>query len=180
VFIEAGTMAFIGVAFGFFGSTLNVDPHVSGMTIAVVAFIMAATLTVIALWLRPVFLAGFNVLAMTVLVVTGTTMVFPRFDVTDTMRPWRGALAQLAPPEQNVLMYKPQRWAEYGLAYYRFNHVQTAFSPDEFVRVTTARGRVLCVAEDKTLEELSHVPNVDLEVVHAIGGQTAFWAWPVK
>ena len=180
VFIEAGMMAFIGVAFGFFGSTLNVDPHVSGMTIAVVAFIMAAALTVIALWLRPVFLAGFNVIAMTVLVVTGTTMVFPRFDTTDTMRPWRGALAQLAPQDQNVLMYKPQRWAEYGLEYYRFNHVQTAFSPEEFVRAANAQGRVLCVAEDETLEELSHVPSVDLEVVHAIGGHTAFWAWPAK
>src|SRR5262245_31039731 len=32
VFIEAGAMVFIGVAFGFFGSTLNVDPHVSGIT----------------------------------------------------------------------------------------------------------------------------------------------------
>jgi hypothetical protein len=42
------------------------------------------------------------------------------------------------------------------------------------------QGRILCVAEDKTLEELSHIPNVDLEVVHAIGGHTAFWAWPVK
>jgi hypothetical protein len=130
--------------------------------------------------LKPVFLAGFNVIAMTVLVVTGTTMVFPRFDATDTMRPWRVALQHLAPQDQNVLMYKPQRWAEYGLAYYRFNHVLTAFSPDEFVRATAAQGRVLCVAEDKTLNELSRVPNVDLEVVHAIGGQTAFWAWPVK
>jgi hypothetical protein len=27
---------------------------------------------------------------------------------------------------------------------------------------------------------LSHIPEVDLEVVHAIGGQTAFWLWKVK
>lgn len=180
VFIEAGTMAFIGVAFGFFGNTLNVDPHVSGMLIAVVAFVMAAALTVIALWLRPVFLGGFNVIAMTVLIVTGTTMIFPRFDVTDTMRPWQPALAQLAPQTQTVVMYKPQRWAEYGLDYYWFNHVQTVFSEEEFVQAASAQGRILCITEDKTLEELSRVPAIDLEVVHAIGGHTAFWAWPVK
>jgi 4-amino-4-deoxy-L-arabinose transferase-like glycosyltransferase len=180
VFIEAGTMAFIGVAFGFFGNTLNVDPHVSGMVIAIVAFVMTAMLIVIALWLRPVFLAGFNVVAMTALIITGTTMVFPRFDATDTMRPWRLALAQLVPEYQTVVMYKPQRWAEYGLGYYHSNHVRSVFSPQEFVQTASMQGRILCVAEDKTLEELSHIPHVDLEVVHAIGGHTAFWAWPVK
>jgi 4-amino-4-deoxy-L-arabinose transferase-like glycosyltransferase len=180
VFIEAGTMAFIGVAFGFFGSTLNVDPHVSGTLIAVVAFVMAAVLTVIAVWLRPVFLAGFNVVAMTALLVTGTTMVFPRFDATDTMRPWQTALSQLVREDQTVVMYKPQRWEEYGLDYYRFNRVHSVFSPEEFVHAASSQGRILCVAEDKTLEELSQVPAIDLEVVYAVGGQTAFWAWPVK
>lgn len=180
VFIEAGTMAFIGVAFGFFGNTLNVDPHVSGMLITVVAFVMAAGLIVIALWLRPVFLAGFNAAAMVALVVTGTAMVFPRFDVTDTMRPWQPALAQLIGNDQTVVLYKPERWAEYGLDYYRFNRVHSVFSPEEFVQTASQQGRILCISDDKTLEELSHVPSIDLEVVHAIGGHTAFWAWPVK
>jgi 4-amino-4-deoxy-L-arabinose transferase-like glycosyltransferase len=179
VFIEAGTMAFIGVAFGFYGSTLNVDPHVSGMTIAVVTFFMAAALCVIALWLRPWFLAGLNVVAIIALVVTATTMVFPRFDATDTMRPWQPALSQLVPAGQPVIMYKPERWAEYGLQYYRPN-VLTVFSTDEFVQAVTAQSRVLCIAEDSSLTELSQVPTVDLEVVHAIGGHTAFWAWQVK
>jgi 4-amino-4-deoxy-L-arabinose transferase-like glycosyltransferase len=177
VFIEAGTMAFIGVAFGFYGTTLNVDPHVSGTVIMVVTFVMAATLAVIALWLKPAFLAAFNVVTMGALVITATTMVFPRFDATDTMRPWNAALASFVADNENVLMYKPPRWAEYGLQYYRSNHVQTAFSPDELVRVMTAEQRMLCIAEDKRLEELSHLTEVDLEVVHAIGGQTAFWIW---
>ena len=180
VFIEAGTMAFIGVAFGFFGSTLNVDPHVSGMVITVVTFVMAAILAAIALWLKPVFLAGFNIIAMVALVITATTMVFPRFDATDTMRPWQPALAQLVPDDQNVLMYKPARWAEYGLQYYRYNHLQSVSSPEELVDAIKTQPRVLCIAEDKTLQELSHVPAVDLEVVHAIGGHTAFWVWQVK
>ena len=180
VFIEAGTMAFIGVAFGFYGTTLNLDPHVSGTLIMTVTFTMAALLVVIALWLKPVFLAGFNVIAMTALVITAITMVFPRFDATDTMRPWSTALASLVPSDQVVLMYKPSRWAEYGLQYYWFNRVQTVFSPEDLIRATTSQSRLLCIADDKMLEELAHVTAVDVEVVHAIGGQTAFWVWKTK
>ncbi len=180
VFIEAGTMAFIGVAFGFYGSTLNVDPHVSGTVIMIVTFVMAGVLAVIALWLDPVFVGGFNIVAMIALVITATTMVFPRFDATDTMRPWNQALASLLPDDQTVFMYKPARWAEYGLQYYRSNHIQSVFSSTELVNAAATQARVLCIAEDKKLEELSHVPEVDLEVVHAIGGQTAFWLWKVK
>jgi len=40
--------------------------------------------------------------------------------------------------------------------------------------------RLLCISEDKTLEELAHLTQVDMEVVHAIGGQTAFWIWKAK
>jgi len=119
VFIEAGTMAFIGVAFGFFGNTLNVDPHVSGTLIAAVTFTMAAILAVVALWLSPLFLAAFNVIAIIALVITAATTVLPRFDTTDTMRPWQNALEQLVPNDEAVVMYKPARWAEYGLQYYR-------------------------------------------------------------
>jgi hypothetical protein len=93
------------------------------------------------------------------------------------MRPWNSALASLVPADETVFMYKPTRWAEYGLQYYRFNHVQSVFSPDELVRATSTQPRVLCIAEDETLAELSKVRQVDLEVVHAIGGQTAFWVW---
>jgi 4-amino-4-deoxy-L-arabinose transferase-like glycosyltransferase len=180
VFIEAGTMAFIGVAFGFYGNTLNVDPHVSGALIMAVTFTMAGALAVIALFLRPVFLAGFNAIAMASLVIMATTIVFSRFDATDTMRPWSAALASLAPPHETVFMYKPARWAEYGMQYYRFNQVHSVFSVDDLVNAAATQPRILCIAEDTLLEELSHVPAIDLEVVHAIGGQTAFWMWKVK
>jgi 4-amino-4-deoxy-L-arabinose transferase-like glycosyltransferase len=180
VFIQAGLMAFIGVAFGFFGSTLNVDPHVSGMVIAMVAFSITLALLVIALWLRPVFLAGLNAFVMTLLVLTATTMVFPRFDATDTMRPWQSALRDLLRDSQTVILYKPERWVEYGLDYYRSDRVHTIFSPQELVQATVSEGRVLCLTDDTTLDEVSRIPDVDLEVVHAIGGHTAFWAWQVK
>jgi 4-amino-4-deoxy-L-arabinose transferase-like glycosyltransferase len=180
VFIEAGAMVFIGVAFGFFGSTLNVDPHVSGVLIAVVTFTAAAALTIIALWLRPVWLAAFNAAVMIALVITAATMVFPRFDVTDTMRPWQSALAQIVPAEQMVLLYKPERWAEYGMQYYRPNHIRTVFSPQELADATKTGGRLLCISDDKFLREVSGLPSVDLQVVHSIGIHSAFWVWQVK
>jgi 4-amino-4-deoxy-L-arabinose transferase-like glycosyltransferase len=180
VFTEAGTMVFIGVAFGFYGNTLNVDPHVSGTLIATITFLMAAILSAMALWLRPMFLAFFNTAAILGVVITATTMVFPRFDLTDTMRPWEPALAEFVSDHQTVLMYKPPRWAEYGLQYYRFNRVRAVFSPEELIHAMADQQRVLCIAEDKTLEELTHVANVDMKVVHTIGNQTAFWAWQTK
>jgi 4-amino-4-deoxy-L-arabinose transferase-like glycosyltransferase len=180
VFIEAGTMAFIGVAFGFFGNTLSVDPHVSGGLIVAVTFTMAALLAVVALWLKPLFLAAFNVTAVVALVITAATMVFPRFDITDTMRPWHRALGQLVSDDESVFLYKPARWAEYGLQYYRSNHVRSVFSPDELTDATRAGARILCISDDKSLQEVSRVPTVDLQVVHTIGSQTAYWVWQVK
>ena len=180
VFIEAGLFAFIGVAFGFFGNTLNVDPHVSGTLILTVTLVMAGALCLMAVWLDPMWLAVFNCAAITSLVVTATTMVFPRFDMTDTMRPWQHALAQIAPADQTVLMYKPARWVEYGLQYYRNNHVRGVFSAEELTQAIRNESRVLCIADDKALAEVSHVSTVDVEVVHTIGNESAFWIWQTR
>ena len=137
-------------------------------------------LIIIALWLNPLFLAGFNAVAVVALVVTAATMVFPRFDVTDTMRPWQDALAQLVSDSETVVMYKPARWAEYGLQYYRANRVRTVFSPEELADATKTGARVLCISDDEALPEVSRVPGMDLEVVHTIGNRTAFWVWQEK
>jgi 4-amino-4-deoxy-L-arabinose transferase-like glycosyltransferase len=177
VFVEAGLLTFIGVAFGFFGNTLNVDPHVSGTLIFTITLMMAAILCVMALWLRPEWLVVFNVTAITALVITATTMIFPRFDLTDTMRPWEQALEQIAPDGQTVVMYKPARWVEYGLQYYRNNRVRGVFSQEELAKAIQGQPRILCIADDKALAEVSHVESVDVEVVHTIGKATAFWIW---
>jgi hypothetical protein len=178
VFIEAGVMAFIGVAFGFFGGMLNVDPHVSGTLIAVVSFTLAIFLAVIALWLAPTFLAAVNVTAMLAIVIIATNLVFPRFDVTDTMRPWEKALEQIVPQSQIVFLYRPSRWMEYGLQFYRANNSKGVGSPEELSSVIGAN-RAMCIAEDKSLDELAKLGNVDIQVVHTIGNQTAFWIWRV-
>ncbi len=179
VFIEAGTLAFIGVAFGFFGHMINVDAHVSGMLIAAITFGFAAVLAISALWLNPSFLAAFNSAVMVVIVLTATNFVFPRFDQADTMRPWSEALNRIATKDQIIFMYKPDRWVEYGLEYYRFSHAQALFSPEQLAAVAKNEPRILCLAEDKILPELSGMGNVDLEIVESIGNQTAFWAWRV-
>jgi 4-amino-4-deoxy-L-arabinose transferase-like glycosyltransferase len=180
VFVEAGLLAFIGVAFGFFGNTLNVDPHVSGMLIFTVTVVMAGILCAMGLWLKPAWLVVFNVAAITALVITATTMVFPRFDITDTMRPWEQALSQIAPADQTVVMYKPARWVEYGLQYYRNNRVRGVFSQEELTEAIRNEPRVLCIADDKALAEVSHVTTLDVEVVHTIGNESAFWIWQTK
>ncbi len=86
-------MLFIGVAFGFFGEMLNVDPHISGAKITFIAFAMAAVLAIIATWMNPPILVGFNAMAMALLVLIATNYVLPRFETTDTMRPWRDRAA---------------------------------------------------------------------------------------
>ncbi len=180
VFIEAGTMAFIGIAFGFFGNMINLDAHVSGLLIAAVTFGIAAALVVVALWLTPSVLAGFNAITMTLLVLAATNFIFPRFDRAETMRPWDQALSDLVPADQVVFLYKPPRWMEYGLQFYRYNNARGIFSPDEMAALIAKEPRVLCIAEDRTLEELTHLANLDLEVVDTIGNQSAFWVWQVK
>src|ERR1051326_1873554 len=180
VFVEAGAMVFIGVAFGFFGNTLNLDPHVSGTLIVAVTFGAAAVLTAMALWLNPVWVAAFNGSLMVVLVITAATIVFPRFDVTDTMRPWQSALGRFIPADEMVFLYKPERWAEYGMQYYRPNHIRSVFSPDELANAAKNGGRLLCISDDRTLTEVSRLSSVDLQVVHTIGNHTAFWFWQAK
>jgi len=177
VYIEAGTIAFIGVAFGFFESMIHVDPHVSPALIAIVAFIVAVLLSLIALWLKPPFLAAFNVAFMFAVVIIATSMVFPRFERTDTMRPWQQALEQIVPQNQMVFLYKPARWMEYGLQYYRSSNARSIGTPEELSTVTGNGAKVLCIAEDKSLQELAQVGHLEMEVVHTIGNQTAFWVW---
>src|SRR5947199_6415672 len=112
------------------------------MLIFTITLIMAGVLCVMALWLDPMWLAAFNCAAITMLVVMATTMVFPRFDITDTMRPWEPVLAQLVPDDQTVVMYKPARWVEYGLQYYLNNRVRGVFSTEELTAAIRTEPRI--------------------------------------
>jgi len=68
---------------------------------------------------------------------------------------------------------------EYGLQFYRNNNAMGVGSPEELSGVI-GQSRVLWIAEDKTLDELTRQGKLDIEVVHTIGNQTAFWVWHVE
>lgn len=178
--IEAGMMIFIGIAFGFFGGLLHIETHVDGMVIAGITFAIAAMLIVIAFWLKPAVLAGFHVMTMVLLVLFAASLILPRFDITDTMRPWSEALVNLVPDDQMVYMYKPRPWAEYGLQYYRSGKATAIVNPDQLMQVTAEAPQVLCITDNKTLDEVAHIANVDVKIVLELGNQTAFLAWRAK
>ena len=180
VFIEAGTMIFIGVAFGFFGELLTVNPHVDGMLIVGVTFVLAAMLVAIGFLLNPKFLAGFNLMAMVLLVLFGVSLILPRFNMSDTMRPWAAALREKVADDQVVYMYKPQRWEEYGLQYYRFGKAAAVNSKDEMLKITEGQTGVLFITDNKLLDEVAQIANVDMKIVLPLGDQTAFLAWRTK
>jgi 4-amino-4-deoxy-L-arabinose transferase-like glycosyltransferase len=176
VFIEAGAMLFIGIAFGFFGEMLNVDAHISGLKILLMTSTMAAMLVLIAIWLKPLSLFGFNAIAMTIVVLIATSFVLPDFETTDTARPWRSVLASMIPDEQTVYLYKPARWMEYGIQFYRFNKMQGVWSPAEFDTVLQKEPRALFVSDDKGLAELGKVDGIEIKIMKTVGTQTVFWA----
>lgn len=180
VFIEAGTMLFIGVALGFFSQMLDVDPQVSGGLIASVTFGIAALLVAVALWLNPVILAGVNIAMVALAVFIAATFVLPRFDVSDTMRPWSRALPEVVGDDQTVFMYKPARWMEYGMQFYRRSNARGLYSPEELVGVIHGESRIFLIADESTLIELGQIEDIEMQIVQTLGNQTALWAWHSK
>jgi hypothetical protein len=92
------------------------------------------------------------------------------------MRPWDRVLQKMVPADETVVMYRPSRSMEYGLQYYRSNHAVGVGTPAELAAVLHDKP-VLCIAEDKAIDELVRMGDVDMKVVHSIGTQTAFWIW---
>jgi len=145
-----------------------------------VTVVIAAILVVIGLWLKPQVLAGFNLFAMFLLVLFSVTLVVPRFDLTDTMRPWSKALSNLVTEQQIVYLYKPQRSDEYGLGSYRSGKVAAINSPSQMVDLTGNEKEIFCITDNKTLDEVAHIANVEMKVMLSLGNQTAFLAWRSK
>ena len=100
--------------------------------------------------------------------------------MSDTMRPMSDALVNLVPDQRVVYMYKPQRWAEYGLQAYRSGKATAINSPEQLIKLTEGEPEVLCITDNKTLDEVAHIANVDMKIVLALGNQTAFLAWRAK
>jgi len=137
-------MIFIGVAFGFFGGMLNVNPHVDGMLIATVTFAIAAMLIVIGLWMKPQTLAAFNLIAIVFLVLFGVSMILPRFDLTDTMRPWSAALVNMVPDEQIVTCIT-HALGGIRASYYRSGKAAPINSPEQMMALTASQPDLWCM-----------------------------------
>ena len=180
VFIEAGTMLFIGIAFGFFGEMLNVDPHISGMRITAITVAIAAGLAFIATWLRPPELAIFNAAVMAVLVLIATNFVLPRFETTDSMRPWQSVLQSTIPGDQKILLFQPTRWMVYGMQYYRFNKMGEVWTPEDLDAALQSGSKAYFVADDKALVEFGKAQGVEIKILTTVGNQSLFEAWRAR
>ncbi len=178
VVLQALLVVAVGVTFGFFGEAINVDFAIAPIALVSAALVLAGALVAIGMLLPPAVLGGFNVVTIGILVFAITNAFYPRADTLETMRPWTGKLERFVSESQEVILYKPDRWMEYGLQFYRNNRIQKALSEQELAELTDPGGaRLLCIAEDRLLDELSTSNAVEVEVVETSGNQAAFWVW---
>ena len=177
-FLQALLVVAVGVTFGFFGEAINVDFALAPVVLVTAALVIAGALIAIGVWLPPPVLGAFNVVTIGIVVFAITNAFFPRAENLETMRPWTGKLDRFVSENQEVLLYKPDRWMEYGLQFYRDNRTRTALSEEQLAEMTDPGGaRLLCIAEDRLLDELSTSNAVEVEVVETVGNQAAFWVW---
>lgn len=177
VFLQAVLWVAIGVTLGLFGDSLNVDLQVEGMLALVPAFVLAGILVAIALWFPPAVLGVFNVVSISVLVMAITHTVFPRIQSMESMKPWGAEVRQLIDGDQELILYRPEPWMEYGIQFYRDAASRVATSQEELAELTDSDSRTLGIAPNQFLDELSASDTVLIEVVSTVGDQTAFWAW---
>ena len=177
VFLQAAVTLAIGIVLGFFPDALNVDLQVGTGAALGISAVIAGLLVAIGIWLPPPALGLFNVVKVALIVFVLTTAVAPRLDTVPTMQPWADELDRFVSDDQSVVLYKPDRWIEYGLAYYRNNPRLTALSEEELSQLAPSGRRTLCLAESGMLDELSTSATIAIEVVHTIGDVAAFWVW---
>lgn len=180
VFMEAAVLIAIGVAALFFGSELKVDDFMRPSLVVVTTFGLAAVLAAFGLWLKPPFLACFNASVVGLSILAAIIFVFPRVDPTETMRPWGAVLHRFVGDEQTVFLYKVPRWMEFGLQYYRDRQALKIDTPQDLVSIASASPAALCIAEDTMMDEITRVSGIDIQVVHTIGRQSAFWIRRVR
>ncbi len=177
VLCQAAFSIAIGITVGFFGDAINVDVQTYGVLLAVASFLAAGALVGLAIWMPAPALGAFNTAVMAIVVLVITGVVFPHGPMAETMEPWTEELERFVSDQQPVILYKPDRWMEYGLRYYRDNNAVTALSGEALAELIQAGTRLICIAEGRMLDELSTSNDVAIEVVHSIGNQVAFWAW---
>lgn len=175
--LQAAFWAAAGVLLAFFEDTLSIGLSLPAAAVLVPALVMAGVLVAIALWSSPRAFGAANVLSMILLVTGLTVAVFPHIQSVESMRPWSVELDRYGADAERIVLYKPDRWMEYGLQYYRDRAPVVVGSEQELVEFTRSEGRVLCIAEVGVLAELGTSDTILIEVVSSVGDQSAFWAW---
>jgi 4-amino-4-deoxy-L-arabinose transferase-like glycosyltransferase len=177
VYLQAAFWVGAGVTLAFFENSLSIGLSLPDAAVLVPAFLMAGVLVAVALWSSPKAFGAANVLSMVLLVTGLAVAVFPHIQSVESMRPWRGELDRYGPDAERVVLYKPDRWMEYGLQYYRDGTPIVVDSEQELVELTLSVGRVFCIAQAGVLRELGTSDTILIEVVSSVGDQSAFWAW---
>jgi 4-amino-4-deoxy-L-arabinose transferase-like glycosyltransferase len=179
VLIEAAVWSSIGVVATFFGDLISVEiPIGGGMGLLGLTLAIAAVLVVIAFRLSPPALGIFNAVTVVGLVLILTGLVFPGAQAIQSVRPWVSELEQIGVSGEQVLLYRPPRWMEYGFDFYLGAPPRTVQGEDELIEITESGARFICISETSRMEELSYASDrVAIEVAGALGSQTAFWCW---
>jgi hypothetical protein len=81
----------------------------------------------------------------------------------------------MVPDEQTVFTYRPPRWVEYGMQFYRYNKTQDIWTPEELKMVVPRGEKKLFVSDEKGLVDLGSIPGVEIKIEKAVGNLSVFW-----
>ena len=174
---EAALWLSVGLVAVFLRDLIRVEvPIGGGLGLLGLTAAIAAGLVVLAAFPPPA-LGIFNVATVVGLVLVVTGLVFPGVQAVESMRPWVGALEDLGSGGDEVALYQPPRWMEYGFEFYLDRPAHVIASEAQLIEITESGSRLFCISETSTLDRLSESDRIAIEVVEARGSQSAFWVW---
>lgn len=178
VVLEALTWLSFGVVAVFFRDLIRADvPVGGGLGLLGLTIAAAAGLLVAAAAFPPPVLGTFNTVVIVGLVLILTGLVFPGAQAVESVRPWVRELGDLPRGGEEIVLYKPPAWMEYGFQFYLNRRVPTIDSEEDLIVATETGARYFCVSESATVDQLSVSDRIAVQIVGAMGSQTAFWVW---
>lgn len=178
VVLEALTWLSFGLIAVFFRDLIRTDvPIGGGLGLLGLTIAVATGLLVVAAAFPPPVLGAFNAAVTVTLVLVFTGLVFPNAQAVESVRPWVSELDELPMGGEEIVLYKPPPWMEYGFEFYLNRRVPTIASEEDLIVATETGARYFCVSESATVDQLSVSDRIAIQIVDARGSQTAFWAW---
>ena len=108
---------------------------------------------------------------MVLLVLFSVSLVVPRFELTDTMRPWSKALKSLVSDNRSCTCINLSALGRIRAPVLPSGKVVAINSPDQMVELTDDGKEVFCIADNKTLDEVAHIAKVEMKI-HAVTRQS--------